>query len=627
METCIPKDIIADIEQSGVFAIKDSVEREMALSKFFNPTEARRLNIKFEKTKTLKDTESSFDKVLDKFLKGETAEGLAKKNELKAKMKETFRLKKEKLEKLMESGEVRDADIINIEKLADDIVAEKYGYNLKAEQVDKIVTLTNDIKAAKALPEVPSGITGVKGSYDLKYGQAIETLRQYKNTIINPGDSLPLKKALKLFWNMSKEEFTELGSKKAQAAYIASKLLRGTTSPAFKNLKATADLSVQLIQGVAVLMRNPRAYVTSTKNSLKAAFAKNPDEMASLFRAKRFSDKYYDDAVLGGARLGSREEQIVSSAPERIGIIKRADAAFQEFLENARLAEYKRARIIQEKKMGRELDLNDSNLEQLIDEVFKEKIKGKNLPEKELSKIRRNIEKNIIPDSTLNKELADHANKVSGTSNLDPAEMYASALNRGFFAPRFMVSDVKMWTDPLKGLVTGSTAARNRAAETLGLNIAGTFGTYALISTMLPDRTELRPNHPNFMRIKGDEGTWSFPSTKGLWMIKLISKLIANAEYDSRGNKIEYGEGYKPKTRLTTTLRAARSKLAPGVGTITSLLDGKSFMGEKMTPLRTVSELTLPIAGGEALNVIMSDKSLMTKIQASFFQILGGQFY
>jgi len=626
MSTCIPKDVIKEVEDSGVFEIKDSLKREEALSKFFSKSEARKLNIRFEKTKLLKDSEAG----VKKFIESQTEDGKAKLAELKAKMEKEFERKAKLLKELQDAGEVKDKDILDIEKVANDVFNKKHGLDLTEEQTNTVVSLTNEVSKASKLPKEKNG------DYNIKYGQAIGVLDDYTASLKNPRLNMSLWKELGYDYNLTKKELDSIGSIPKKIGYIMSKVYNTSTSPSFKNMKATLDLSVLGIQGMAATTRNPLASMRAIKKSFKLLFSKDPQASWNAIRAKMFSGKNFNTWLRSGLRLIQREEQVQSTTAEKLGVfgkfIKRADLFFSSYLQVIREGEANRVLRNTEKKLGRSLDITDSNLPELIDKKVKIKIeklkrKGKFPTDEKLKiaeeeKITERVTNSITSDSKLLKEIANHANKISGTTNLGPAERYASVLNKGIFAARFSVSDAKMYTDVLFNFNL-SKASRIRAINTLALNWGTLFGSYLALSAIFPEKTDLRPNSANFMRVRGDNNVWSFPKPKGAWIIQVMSKIISGSELSSRGKRTVYGKGYNSKTRGDVVLRLLRSKASPQVSVATDLLTGSDFLGRKNTPARVITNLTAPIAASNIIERIFSNADMKDQFMLGFMDAAG----
>ena len=127
---CIPQEMIDDPKLREIFNIKNTLDREIALGKIFNAQYSRNLNKKFEKMKLLKSYESKSQDLINSLVRSETKEGQAVKKDISEKIKAAFTERKNRLKSLQDVSEVKDADIIDIEKMADDIFKAKHGYTI-----------------------------------------------------------------------------------------------------------------------------------------------------------------------------------------------------------------------------------------------------------------------------------------------------------------------------------------------------------------------------------------------------------------------------------------------------------------------------------------------------------------
>jgi len=584
MTTCIPKEIIQDLKDKGIFDEVNSVKREQLFRQFFTAEDARYLNLKFEKTKLLKKTELAFDRMVNKL-----DISLERKLELIQEGKDEIARKKNLINTLQDLGEIKDKDIINIEKMANDIYKKKYNLTISKEQTDNILKLTNEVTETSKLPKMPNG------DYDPIYGLALDDLNLYTNNIKDPKGKMKLGELISTGVSDIKKEFNSLKGTGSKIAYVSGKVWDTiTSSSTFKTVKATLDASFIGIQGLGAATRNPLAAMQATRTAFNQMFATDPILAMKSFRANLFSKKYYNDGVASGLRIMKPEEQMTSNLVEKLGwfgkAVERADNGFSAFLQKIRYDEFERVVKIQEIRLGRTLDINNP------------------------------------VDAKLLKEAASHANKISGTSNLGKAEMYANAINEVTFAGRYAVSDIRMFTDVLD--FTGTADARKRALRTLALNIGTLYGTYLGIAALNPDNTEIRPTATNFMKYKTDDGEWVGVKLKGQWIIQLISRLFAGNEINAKGKKTVYGKGYKGKTWGDAAGRVARGKLAPIPSVLIDIAQGKDFVGNKATAGRVLRNLALPISTSSIIDRAFNEnEDVMYNLKYAVYDTLGLSAY
>ncbi len=367
-------------------------------------------------------------------------------------------------------------------------------------------------------------------------------------------------------------------------------------------------------------------------STFKTAFTSGGDKAYDAFLIKLFSNKNYDEAVEAGLRLVNREEMYSSNVPElipKIGkVVKGANNWFSAFQQTARLAEYNRTLSHTEKTIdkllgtkGYKIGLDDISFKSLSKEQ-QNKLRdflGQGSFDKELG------DSNFTGiNEKLLKEIADHANKVTGTTNFGKFEKNAAIANELAFAPRFLVSDIKLYSDVFKP--NASRVARLRSAETLGETVGLAVAGYLTTAMLAPDSTEINFTSPNFMKYKvGD--TWVGIKPKAKWLVQLASKLILGYEKSGKGKKYKLGKD-EMKTRGDVLLRTLRSKAAPIPAVTTDLFVGKDYMGNDATFVNEIINLTAPIAPTSIIkNVTDEDKDVVDKISTSFLQFFGADIY
>lgn len=562
MSICIPEDILPDVE--NIFKIKNSVEREKALNGFFDADSARELNKRFERTKLANKTDMAYKRFIN-----ESQLTKAQKDEL-LKKAESTKIRKEKLlEELQNSGEVRDSELLDIEKFADEVYKTKYNTSVTSDEARKIIELSNVVKEASELPKINGG------HRDPAYGKAMKDLAEYTNEIKNKSRNQ------KLFGEGGRFQTQTEGMTGVQKTmFLLDNAKKYVSSNTFKSMMATMDASVVGIQGSkGILKASPKAFKDSFMESIKAF--KNPQKAMDDFRIWLYSRKRYDEGIEVGLRSLGKEEQYLGDVLEKVPGVKelvtRADNMFTIFLQKARYMIYEMKANGWEKINGRALDVKNP------------------------------------ADKRILEGFADFANKASGTSNLGKLEKFSPALNEAAFAGRYAISDAKIYTDPVKNLYnwaklparTAEEIAMKKAEATilktnlkhLGVEIGSSIGTYYLISSLFPDNTEQRVNGANWMRFKIGDKWYNNPiAPKGDWLLRLGSKLITGTEINKNGVVTKYGEGYRPKTRLDVVRRTIRSKAAPLPALAMSILSGRTFSGEEMTFLRAISEIATPIS-------------------------------
>lgn len=577
MPLCIPKEYFGKEGFEDIFLIRDSLAREKKLGEFFDLKTAKDINNRFEKIKLLKKSEVGVEKLI-KDIKGMNEE---KKATFLEKMKIENERKSALLEDLQLSGEIKSKEMMDIEKIANDIYNKKYDLGITPEESKKIMELTNVADETSKLPKQMNGDLSLEAA-TAKY-ELLEAIGEIKSK--TPQVTSKNGKMVKenLFFGKDSKMARETAnmSKMEKVAYFLDQNRKYISSGTFKSMKATWDFSSSTIQGIRIFLTSPKKYVKAQKEAFKVFGGK---EYMKAWRINQLSKKYHDQAIESGLRLGT-EEQLLKP-----GKSNRFDDYFTVSIQDARYGIYETSVDSLEKRFERKLDITDSNYEQLVSKA-KEDYKIKHGVSNEIAE-----QKFVKPvrDSKLLKEIAADANKITGTTNLGKLEVLSPALNEGFFAARYGLSDVRMYTDVLDPTI--SKIGRIRAIKRLGQSMGYMMAGYYALSKAFPDDTETDPTAANFMRFHiGDK--WYGIKMPGEWLFKLGAKMVLKREVSKKGKVTKLGEDtFNGKTRGDVLLRTFRSKLAPIPSVLTDLAVGKDYIGRKATLAREALNLAAPIS-------------------------------
>lgn len=569
MPLCIPKEYFGKTGFEDIFTITDSLTREKKLGEFFDGKTAKDINNRFEKIKLLKKTEIGTSnlikdiKGLNETKKTEFLNKLAKEQERKAKL----------LEDLQLSGEIKSKEMMDIEKIANDIYNTKYDLGITPEESKLIMELTNVADETSKLPKDKFGNLNpeaAKAKYDLF--EAVGELKTKQKQVLKDGKLVNENKFFGEDSKMARE--TENMSVMEKTAYFLEQNRKYISSGTFKAMKATWDLSSSTIQGIRIFLVSPRKYIAAQKEAFKVLGGK---EYMKAFQINMMGKRRYNQGVSVGLRM-STEEQLLKP-----GKSNRFDDYFTVSLQKPRYDIFETSVDSMEKNLGRILDETDSNYDELV-----------SLAEQKAKKYGKKF---IKPkrDSQLLKEAADDANKITGTTNLGKGEVLSPALNETFFAARYGLSDVRMYTDVLDPRMSG--IGRMRAVKRLGQSMGYMLAGYYALSLAYPDATETDPTAANFMRFHiGDK--WYGIKMPGEWLFKLAAKMVLKREVNKKGQvtKLNQDDEYKGKTRGDVFLRTLRSKAAPIPSVLTNLAIGKDYIGRDATIPREALNLAAPIA-------------------------------
>lgn len=568
MPLCIPKEYFGKTGFEDVFKIKDSLQREKKLGEFFDLKTAKDINNRFEKVKLLKKTEQGYDNMI-KTIKGLDVE---KRESFIAKLKAETERKAKLLEDMQTSGEVKTSEIMDIENLSKDIYNKKNGLEISDIDSKRLMEATNVAEEASKLPKDKYGNFDpiyAKAKYDLQ--KTIGEIKAKKPQVMKNGKLVSENKFFGKDSTMARE--TEGLSNREKLLYLLDQNRKYISSGTFKAMKATYDLSSLAIQGPRIFLTNPKVFFNTFKEAFKTLGGKKAWE---AWNVMMLSKGRMAEGIEAGLRMGV-EEQLVNNV-----VSNRFDNFFTASLQKARYDIYENSVNAMEKKFGRKLDITDANYDMLYKQA---KDKAEELGKKFIKPIK---------DSQLLKEAASDANKMTGTTNLGKMEVLSPALNETFFAARYGLSDVKMYTDIVN--LNMSKTGRVRAVKRLGQSMGAMMGTYFLLAQAFPDSTDTDPTSANFMRFAiGDK--WYGIKMPGEWLFKLGAKMVLKREVNKNGKVTNLNEDnvYKGKTRGDVLLRTFRSKLAPIPSVLTDVAVGKDYMGRKATLGREALNLAGPI--------------------------------
>lgn len=599
MPLCIPPEYFGKTGFEDIFQIKDSLQREKKLGEFFDLKTAKDINNRFEKVKLLKKTEQGLENMI-KTIKGLDVK---KREEFLAKLKAETERKAALLEDMQTSGEVKTNEIMDIENLSKDIYNKKNGLDISdadskrlmeatniAEQASKLENILNTKKDINKLTDaekkilIDNNLLYAKARHDVQ--KLIGEITTQKRQVLNKNGKLVNEN--KFFGEDSKmARETANFSKAEKLAYFLEENRKFISSSTFKAMKATWDLSTIGIQGARIFLTHPKIAYNSFKEAFKVLGGKKAWEAWNVLM---LSERRFSESIAMGARM-STEEQLIDNV-----LSNRTDNFFTASLQRARYKIYESSADLMEKKLKRKLDPTDANYESLVEKAKKDYKEKYNIIDTATETADEIVDRKYtrpVKDSKLLKEAASDANKITGTTNLGKGEVLSPALNETFFAARYALSDVRMFTDVLDPNI--SWIGRKRAAKTLGQSMGSMLAGYWALAQAFPDATETDPTAANFMRFRiGDK--WYGIKMPGEWLFKLVAKGILQREKNKAGDVTEFDpDAYNGKTFGSTFLRTFRSKLAPIPAVLTDIATGKDYIGRKATPAREILNLAAPI--------------------------------
>src|SRR3990167_5522652 len=326
-----------------------------------------------------------------------------------------------------------------------------------------------------------------------------------------------------------------------------------------KTTKATLDLSAIFRQGWKTIWTNPLVWQKNARNSFAnfVSTLKNRGKVMDAINADIISRPYHDIMVKSKLAIGTVEEAFPTRLPQRIPlfgrVVEASDTAFTGFAYKQRP------------------DIFEANL-------------------KLAQKVGVNI--NDVKKTT---PIANMINALTGRATLPgDLERSANVVNNLFFAPRFVASQVQLFTQPFTG-AGGSNFVRKQATKNLIQVVAGTAGVLMLAKAILPDSVEEDPTSSDFGQIK--IGNTRFDVTGGhRTLVTLAMRLIKQKTKSTTGAVSELNTGtFGSRTGVDVAFDFAQNKLSPVASIIRDLLRGENFDGEKPTIAGTANDLLTPL--------------------------------
>lgn len=334
----------------------------------------------------------------------------------------------------------------------------------------------------------------------------------------------------------------------------------GTT----KSLRATADLSATFRQGIKLLGTGKyKIWAKSTAKQLKAAVKELGGEnaldqhMADIYSRENFLNGNYKR--MGVAVGDVVEEAFPSKALGKVPGLRRiysaSDAAYTIFNQQARA------------------DLADD----LIDKAVKAGV-------------------DITKEG---KSIGALANALTSRGNLGKLEgSAADGLNKLFFSPRLLKSNIDVLGGHVVTGAGGSNFVRKEAAKNLMKIAATTYAVLTIADSVRPNSVEWDPRSSNYGKIK--IGNTRFDVTGGMSsLVTLGSRLVTGSTKSSTTDimsKLNDKENDQYSRSYADLLASfAENKLSPAARVLTDYATGEDFTGKKPTLGSTIRNLTVPI--------------------------------
>lgn len=408
-----------------------------------------------------------------------------------------------------------------------------------ADIAEKRLGMQVTMEEAGQIAKLAKTVTDKQGSVDrLEYGRARVAFSNYVGELKLEATKLKLADFKKDPLKSTGEAISNLG---------------GQT----KSITASLDNSAIFNQGWKTMWTNPGIWA---KNALKTF-----SDMGKTFGGKNVIDEVNADIVsrpnydlMQKAKLavGVTEEAFPSSLPEKIPflgsrIYKGTQDAYTAFVHRTRADVFDK--MIQIAK-SEKLDLTKAELESI----------GKLV------------------------------NSLTGRGHLGKIEPVANVANNLLFSPRFLKSNIDVFTQPLTG-AGGSNFVRKQAAKNLVKIVAGTATVLAIADALMPGSVEWDPRSADFGAIK--IGNTRFKIGAGIpGVITLVARMSTNSSKSSVTGKIsDFDKNlYDNSSRAMTFGNFFFNKASPLAALVRDWMKGSNFDGEKFTVTDGVVKMITP---------------------------------
>lgn len=575
---CIPVDVVEQIKKENLNVT--SKERAEILKKYLTPEDSRNFNKLFEHSKTLKNKEKAYEKLLNEVIPDTTGTKAAKKKKLLDNIRFETQRKRELL--YNSDGSVNE----NFETLVSRSDSEwkantkkifdtKHGIDIPEEKLEELTNLRRELGNL------------VEGTEE--YGYAKIKLASAIDDIKNPTNKLGFLDSIKYGAKNVGREWDATSGFFPKTGVAVRAFTDVVFSEAYRAVKASVDLSMGLNQGYKVLLDNPKNWLSSMGDALKSLKGFGKQEVMDSFHIKLASDIDFNTALGANLKIGGLEEYfkdtLFSKIPGLGTAIKMSDNAFTIFTQTARFNIFK-----QQLKLLRKTAA----------------LTGEEVSEKAL------------------KDIAEFANSATGSGSFGKWEKVTGSLNKLLFAPKYMKSNIDTLTMPIR-LREFNKVARIRSAKLLTKNI-GVLAIGIGAATMFgEDRVTLDPGSPKFGKIRVTDDRWIPIGGQLPAYLTLLWRTIGGVTTNADGKTSELNtDEYGSKTRGDVLWAFARNKAAPIPSVIISAwLTGKDYKGEKYNPKDIPDSLLTPITMGNLFEMAQTDPDTLEAIMLGVGE-LGG---
>lgn len=417
------------------------------------------------------------------------------------------------------------------DEFLDDLAEKRLGVSVSDTEAKKIFELSNKVK--KATPET------------IEYGTSRRILEKYVSDLKVSAEALSGKDYIK---NPIK----------------AISYLGGLT----KSLRATLDNSFIGRQGIPVLFSKPKIWAKNAKKSFNIIgktisgkeTIKGLDETDAVL-AEIYSRKNFDKMRRAKLDIGTGEEAFPVSAPEKIPVLGKLFKASEQAYTGT--AYQMRA------------DLFDHYLAKA-----------------ESSGINTN-------DKDFLQGLGNLINSMTGRGKIKSLSGEGQVIaNNLFFSIKFLKSNIdKLLLHPLgKGVGGIKTFAAKEARKNVLKTIGVVGSTLLLFDKLKPGSVEWDNTSSDFGKIKSGDTRFDITGCMGSILVLAARLAKQQTKSSSSGKVYELGNKFGQKSGSDLLFDFMEYKLSPFSSTVKQLLiDRSGFMGEELTPVSVLRNLTVPL--------------------------------
>lgn len=346
-----------------------------------------------------------------------------------------------------------------------------------------------------------------------------------------------------------------------------------------RSIMASYDLSFGFRQGVFMAPSHRKAFWKSWKEQFREFGSEKAYQAAMETVSKHPDFELASKSGISFTNVGKilieREERFASSWAEIIPGVRASSRAYTAFANKFRM------------------------------DIFSSLVKD---AEKQGLNPRRNM--------TLLKEIAGFVNAGTGRGSLGGLEKASLALNAFFFSPRLMASRLKL-LNPVY-YIRQSPFVRKEALKSL-LKFSATATTVLTLAKLGGAEVETDMRSSDWAKIR--IGKTRIDILGGFQQyIKSAAQLISGKIVSSTTGKVlTLGEGYKPLTRLDILGRTIEYKEAPIFSFATTLLRGKTPLGEDIEIGKEIGSRFVPMVTQDIYDIVTEQPELLPLVPLGAF--------